>query len=188
MAIQYHVYRSPSPGSPIDYATPVATVSGTTWSSPALADGVHLLAVRAFDGADEELNLDAVVRVEVAPDGSDLSGLPRAPTDLDASPSAPGALRVTWRAAADGPRATSYRVYTGSPTPSYTLPVATVAHVPGASLQAVSLTGLTPGSTLAVAVRAVVAAAEELNAGYVVATVDAGPPDEPDDMVVVAAA
>jgi len=95
----YHVYAGDGAGGPVDYATPLATVAGTTWASPPLAmPSDNKFAVRAFDDVTglEESNVDAQVRIRVDAAGNDISGLPNAPLGLAARPTANGGARVTW--------------------------------------------------------------------------------------------
>ncbi|WP_165072135.1 fibronectin type III domain-containing protein [Paludisphaera rhizosphaerae] len=186
MAVTYNVYGNDGAGGPVDYSTPVATVSATTWSTSALAaPGLHRFAVRAVDG-EEESNVDAVAAIPLSAAGVDLSGLPSAPIQLAAAPAGGGTIRVAWRPASTGPFATSYRVYVGTGgTPSYTTPVATVSPR-GSGLQAATLTGLTAGTAYAVAVRAANAAGEESNTTIVEATLAAAPPSAPASLTATA--
>ena len=100
MAIHYRVYGNGGVGgAPIDYSTVLATVSGTSWVTPALALGSNwLFGVRAFDTVSglEELNTDATTRVIVDGNGADASGRPGSPLAIAADPQANGTVLVTW--------------------------------------------------------------------------------------------
>jgi hypothetical protein len=163
MAIRYHVYTNDGAGGPIDYSTPVADVSGTSWViPPAPTSETHAaFGVRAYDDASglEERNVDVVVRLDIDDLGDPIPATPAAPGYVRAEPAGVGELAVTWLLPAHGPRPTSCRVYGGTPTVSYGAPLATVDPGPAPAATA-RLTGLTPGATYQVAVRLVGAGGE----------------------------
>ena len=69
MATAYHIYTNTGAGDPINYASPVATVSALTWTSSALSyPGTWSFGVRAFDTVSglEEQNLDCSVTMRLA--------------------------------------------------------------------------------------------------------------------------
>ena len=98
MVIAYNVYGNNGSG-PIDYSTVLATVSGTTWQSPALAPGSSWqFAVRATDTASglTESNVDARVAVNVDGSGADLGALPPTPTIEGAIVFGSNSCRLDW--------------------------------------------------------------------------------------------
>jgi hypothetical protein len=165
----YHVYANTGIGDPINYASPVATAWGTTWTSPPLSGaGTWQYDVRAFDSLTglEEQNIDSVT-INVDASGNDVTNTPASPVSLSVLARAGGSVRVDWaypRIAA-GAAPTGFHVYLGSGgSPDYTDPVATV--VAGSALlgqYTTLLKGLKNGITYKVGVRAFNAVAEEQN-------------------------
>ena len=81
--LAYHVYANTGAGDPINYATPIATVSGTAWTSGTLAaPGTWSFGVRAFDGNGEEQNLDCAVVIVLDANGNDITNRPMPPVGL----------------------------------------------------------------------------------------------------------
>src|SRR4051794_34445716 len=124
MSISYHVYSNSGVGDPVNYASVVATVSGLSWATPALAASSNwTYAVRAFDTVNglEEQNVDARVTIRVNASQADVTGLPNAPTGLTATPAAGATARVAWQylPGGQGGAPIGFRVYVGTPTPDY---------------------------------------------------------------------
>lgn len=162
MTIQYHIYKNDGAAGPIDYSSVVATVSGTSYATAALAlSSDNAFGVRAFDTGSglEESNVDARVRIVVGPSGADLTGVPTSPTLLGVVPLSGGVARVdwAWSASPGSSPATSFAVYlTVGTAVDYTAsPAATVTVVRGVRAYSTTLTGLADGTTYAVGVRAV---------------------------------
>ena len=71
----YHVYANTGSGDAINYSICLATVTGPSWTSPALSVPCHFkMGVRAFDPAIglEEQNVDAVVELILDSNGNDV--------------------------------------------------------------------------------------------------------------------
>lgn len=185
MSISYRVYGDDGDGTggPINYATPVATVSALTFTTGPLAfPGVYSFLVRAFDTVTglEDQNGDARVTVRLDATGKDISLLPNAPAGLTATPLAAGGAKVSWiyGPAGQGSKPTGFHVYVGIGTPNYATPAATVAFHGGAPSTPyfAKLTGLTGGTTYAVGVRTYNASGEETNVSTAsITAVTAGP-------------
>lgn len=188
MATHYHVYASDGLGGPVDYSAAVATVSGLTWASPALAAGSRwTFAVRAFDTVSglEESNLDARASVALDAARADVTGVPNPPTGLTARATAGGTARVTWayNPGGQGGAPTGFRVYAGTPAVGYATPAATVAYSAGSPSFSATLAGLTDGAAYVVAVRSYNATAEEANTSTVTLTADATGPSQVPSLV-----
>lgn len=182
MAIEYDIFSGDHADGPIDYATPVATVTGTTWAGPALPPGsTTRFAVRARDTASglSELNTDAVVTIAVDASGADLAGLPAAPVGLLVTAIAAGALRVEWTwPYVRGPVPTGFRVYgdAGTGTVDYATVLADVAYGGPLAPGRATLAGLVDGTTYRLAVRAYNSVGAETNGVVAPATANATPP------------
>lgn len=181
MAIGYHVYGNGGTGGPVDYATPLASASALTWSSPPLAAGESwTFAVRTYDTVSglEESNVDARTSLTLDAVMTDVSARPNAPTGLAARAAAGGAIVATWgyNPGGQGGAPQGFRVYAGTPTVNYATPVAIVFYSTVARAFSATIEGLTGGSTYQVAVRSYNAAGEESNAIVAsVTTVATGP-------------
>jgi hypothetical protein len=184
MSISYHVYANDGSGGPVDYSTPVATVTGLTYTPAAIPFSSDVTyAVRAYDTATglEEQNVSARFRLRTGPAGEDLTGLPAAPVGLRARPGVSGSVSVTWAAlprAAGLPLPTGFRVYRGTPAVVLTAGshVATVPYARGVVHYSATVAGLTGGTAYQFAVRAYNAAGVEQNAAVSTATpASAGP-------------
>jgi hypothetical protein len=157
-------------GDPIDYATVVASVAGSEWTSAALSfPGRFKLGVRAFDPLTglEEQNLDAAVELVLDATGNDVTGVPHSPVGLRAFPVAGGKVRVEWTCPCSDlsrqPR--GFHIYVGSGLiVDYSQPVATLPWSSGrfGSFSA-DLSGLTDRTNYAIGVRAFSAVGEESN-------------------------
>jgi hypothetical protein len=188
---KYHVYSNGGSG-PINYATPVATVTGLSWTSSALAYPADWwFGVRAFNACGEEQNLDCAVELILDAAGHDITNRPPAPTGLRAFALAGGTIRVEWSyPTVRGPKTpTGFHVYIGIGAPNYATPAATVLFSIGIAGSFVSnLTSLTDETTYTIGVRAFNAVAEEPNTVTVSATAEAVGPAAVDALVGVASA
>jgi hypothetical protein len=165
----YRVYSNDGAGGPVDYTSVVATVSGLSWTTPALAASSNwTYAVRAFDTVSglEEQNVDARVTIRVDAAQADVTGLPNAPTGLTATPGAGATARVAWRyhPGGQGGAPAGFRVHVGTPTPDYGAVAAIVPYSAGRSAYLATLPGLTDGLSYQVAVRSFNAVGTESNA------------------------
>ncbi len=179
--VQYHVYTNTVGSTPIDYGSPVATVSATTWMSGTLrAPGTWRFGVRAFNGNGEEQNLDCSVTIVLDAYGNDITNRPLPPTGLRAFATANGGVRAEWwyppTAGAKAP--TGFHVYcTAGSSVSYEAPSATVLYGSGLFNTFVSnIAGLSNGTQYAIGVRAYNASGEEQNTTAVAVTADATGP------------
>lgn len=116
MAIVYRVYSNQGTGGPVDFAAPVATVPGLSYTGTAAGLSTDTtFVVRAYDTvADlEEANTEARVRLIVDADGVDVTGRPNPPHALSLSPAFGGGCRVNWAHAAGESltRPDGFRVY-----------------------------------------------------------------------------
>lgn len=162
MPTEYRIYGNGGSGGPVDYTTPLATVSALTWTSPTLSSPSDwTFAVRARDSASglEEENVDARARVVIDSGGIDRSNAPAAPQAISATPEAGGMVRVRWAHVRGAmAAATGFSVYANPGTSvNYALPpVATISGTYSqveADLQA-AVAGLADGVQHAVGVRA----------------------------------
>ena len=189
----YHVYANTGSGEPINYSVCLATVTGQSWTSPALTVPCHFkLGVRAFDSTLglEEQNVDAVVELVLDASGNDVTRIPAPPLGLRAFSIAGGKVRVEWTIPG-GDRSRQplgFRVYLGTGSvPDYTLPVSTVAWSSARyGCFAAELAGLGNGSPRSIGVRSYNAVAEEQNATVLHVTPDGSPPSVVDSLEVVA--
>jgi hypothetical protein len=195
--ITYNIYRNDGSGGPIDYSTPIASTTATSWTStgaPGLASpGAWKFGVRAFRAEDalEEKNLDAAVALILDASALDVSRRPVAPSGLRAIPRAAGAIRVEWGCQLrDRARAPiGFRIYAGDGArPDYTTPRASVAYALGRTSYFADLTGLASGTTYSLGVRAFNDAGEETNETAVLTTADAAGPAAVDTLTATATA
>lgn len=169
MATNYHVYASPTSGGPIDYTTPIATVSALTFSTAALAFPFdYLFGVRAFDTVSgfEDQNVDAQTRLILDAAGLDITNIPAAPSNVTARATAAGGYHVEWNYNGRGKASpTAFFVYrtVGGTVNWASSPVATVPYAPGKPTFSADLTGLSDGVTYAIGVRAWNATGTEAN-------------------------
>jgi hypothetical protein len=189
----YHVYMNRGQGDPINYATPVATVAGLTWTSGVLTfPGDYKLGVRAYDPLSclEEQNVDAVVEVVLDADGNDVTRVPPPPLGLRAVPLQGGRVRVEWTLNCTNlsRQPLGFHVYLApSSVPDYSKAVATVAWSDQRMGYFVAdLGNLTNGSTYAIGVRAFNAFGEEANTIVLSIKADATPPSLVDSLEAVA--
>jgi hypothetical protein len=179
----YHVYTNAGLGGPINYAVPVATVNGQSWTSAVLgAPGHFKLGVRAYNPATglEEQNIDAAVELVLDPAGRDITEVPPAPLGLRAFPTAAGTIRAEWSCPCGnhGRQPAGFHLYLGSGSiPDYSNPVSTVAWSGGRlGCFTADLSGLTDGQTYSLGVRGFNAVGEEANTAAVIVTADSTPP------------
>lgn len=193
MAIVYQVFSNGGSGGPVDYTAPIATLSGTSYTTGALApSGDYRFAVRAQDTATglAEANTEASVRIVLDPSGQDVGRVPNAPFALVARPTSNGGCLVAWSYFAAGQAAapTSFLVYlTAGTTPSLTTPVATVSYRPGVSSYSCQLSGLADATTYTVAVVSQGAASPSAGAAATSRVVgDTTPPGDVEALAAVA--
>ena len=190
MSVVYHIYKNNGSGGPIDWTTVVATVSGLTWTSSALATPSDTtFAVRAYDNVTtyEDQNIDATARLVVSSGGVDITNVPVAPSMLTVTPTANASLEVDWlyAGAISGAKApTGFKIYCNTPTVSYGSPAATVAFSPGRTAYYKSITGLTDGSAYQVVVRSYNATGDDGNTTVATATAVSTGPSAVDSLTV----
>lgn len=189
--LAYHVYADTGAGDPINYATPIATASGTAWTSGTLAaPGTWSFGVRAFDGNGEEQNLDCSAVIVLDADANDITNRPMPPAGLRGFATPNASIRVEWYyPPTSGPKVpTGFHVYIGTGgTPDYSTPAATVAFNLGLFNTFVSnLSGPSDGETYAIGVRAFNASGEETNSVVVSVAADATGPAAVDSLVAAA--
>lgn len=184
MALEYRIYGNGGAGGPVDYTTPLATVSGLTWTSPTLAaPSDWTFAVRARDSVSglEEENVDARVRVLIDAGGVDRSNIPAAAQAVAAVPEPGGVVRVRWiHFQGAQPAATGFAVYANPGTSvNYALPpVATISGTfvaMSANLFA-QVAGLADGVQHAIGVKATNPSGSSAPSPTVLVTPDATPP------------
>ncbi len=182
-AVWYHVYANTGAGDPINYATPVATTSGLSWTSAPLSYASDWkFGVRAFyyPNGLEEQNLDCAVEIILDATGKDITNRPAPPTGLRAIAVKGGNIKVEWSYPNPATRAktpTGFHVYDGIGSVSYTTPAATVSYTSSiANVWTATVSGLSDGTTYSFGVRAYNAIAEEPNTATVTCTSDASGP------------
>ena len=173
---QYRIYGNTGSG-PIDYGTVLATVTGTSWTSPTLAAGSSWAwAVRAVDPATSlvEQNVDQRAFLVLDAGVADVTNLPAGPSGLTVRPWSNGSLLVEWHAVIsprDPRAATGFGVYAGTGgTPSYAAPAVLTPAYPGVQAYRAFLTNLAPGMACTVGVRASNAVGTEANTTTATAT------------------
>jgi hypothetical protein len=189
MAIEYCVYTNSGAGDPINYASPVATVSALTCTLPGLTcPGTWSFGVRAIDTVSglEEQNLDCAVTVVLDASGNDLTKRPGPPSGLRAFALAGGTIRAEWyyppSVGSNAPLGFHAYVGTGG-SPNYSTPAATVLFATGAANTFVAnLASMTNGTTYTIGVRAYNATAEEPNIKTVSVTADSTGPEQVDSL------
>ena len=125
----FNVYSNAGSG-PINYATPVATVYYTTYTSAPLAfPDDWWWAVRAFNSCGEEQNLDVAIELILDSSGVDITNRPAAPFGLRAFATANGSIRVEWGYATltASRKPTGFHVYLAPKTDATLTPIAPVA-------------------------------------------------------------
>ncbi len=171
MTIAYRVYTNQGTGGPVDYSAPVASTGVPTYTAGPLGLSTdNTFVVRAYDPDTglEQAGSEALVRVVIGADGSDLSGLPNAPHALVLSPAARGGAKVSWAyAPAEGWGApTGFDVFLtqGPGPPVYaSSPAGTAPYTPGQVGYSCGLPGPYALSTYTAAVRSFNAAGIEGN-------------------------
>lgn len=180
MSISYHVYANTGAGDAVNYAAPVATVSGLNYQTSALAASSDwTFAIRAFDTVSglEESNVDARTRVILDANGNDVSGRPTAPSGFAATISVNGSALsaiLVWQQLnpSGSAQPTSFRVFqsVGSSVDFSAAPVATIAYVGGRIGYRTTLSGLVNGTQYSFAVRAANASGSETNTNAITLT------------------
>jgi hypothetical protein len=194
-SLVYAVYGNAGLDDPIDYATPLAVLGATTWTSAALAvPGSYRFGVRARDAISglEEENLDAAITLVLDAQGNDTTLVPPAPVGVRGFALAAGAIRVEWSCPCLDPRRApdGFHVYLGPGAPADGAPpAATVPASDGtAGTHAVTLDGLTDRVAYGINVRAYNRFGEEKNTLVVVVTADGTPPAVVDGLAAAATA
>lgn len=157
--ISYNVYSNGGTGGPIDYQSPVATVTGATWAFALPAPGEWSFGVRAFDENGEEENLDCSAMCAIDANGDDVTGPPLPPMGLRAFALPAGAVRAEWwwPASASNGAPLGFHVFLGPEQgpPTAEAPAATVPYGSGAfGMFSADLNGLEGGTTYLINVRA----------------------------------
>jgi hypothetical protein len=167
---RFRIYANDGLGGPINFTTPVATVTGTSWTTPTLLpNGVYRYCVRTFDTVTglEDDNADAIVEIRLDASGYDVSGVPSPAFAISARATASGGAQVSWAwlPRPNEANPTGFRVWlTAGVTVNYAAaPTATVAFVAGRRAYGAALTGLVAGTTYSIGVRAYNAAGDEPN-------------------------
>jgi hypothetical protein len=182
LGLEYVIYANDYAGGPVDLSAPVAVATAPTWTPPAIpagSDVTFLVRVRDTATGLEDQGRDAVFRLILDAAGADVSARPHPVAGLTARPAAPTALRVEWLGSLTGPAADLYRAWCrpAPGPPDFTTPAdAVLAPAPGQLRCGLTLTGLTPGTTYAVAVRASNGTAEEPSTAFVLAALPAAGP------------
>lgn len=193
VGLQYNIYWNSGSG-PIDYSTPLATVSGLTYATAALsASSDYKFGVRAYSTTNglEEKNLDAFVEIVLDASFVDVTTVPKAPAGLRAFALSGGSVRVEWTyPSVDHSTVTGFHVYSGTGgTPSYVTPVATVLETAGLwGTYGTTLTGLSDGTVYTIGVRSYNGTGEETNTATVNVTADSTAPSVVDSLAGVATA
>jgi hypothetical protein len=158
MAIVYQVYSNDGKGGPVDYANPISTVSGTTYTTGSLsASGDYRFAVRAMDTTTGllEANTQASIRLRLDASGNEVGQVPNAPFAPIARLSPNGGCLFAWSYFATGQAVapTTFLVFlTSGATASLVAPVANVSYQPGVLSYSTQLNGLSDGATYTVSV------------------------------------
>ena len=191
----YWVWQGDSSGSPIDYtATPTATTHNLTWTSSALASStITRFAVRVYDPATnlDDGNVDAQVRVTLNSAGLDVSNTPNAPTSLTALATSSGTAAVKWAylnppGSTNAPSTFAVYLTAGTTVNFASTPAATVNYLTGVNLYQATLSGLTDGSTYAIAVRATNASGTDTNTNTVTIVGSTSGPSPVDTLAAIA--
>jgi hypothetical protein len=193
MAIVYQVFSNGGTGGAIDYTMPIATVSGTSYTTGALAvSGDYRFAVRAMDTVTglSEANTQAVVRIALDAAGNDVGQVPNPPFALAVRPTSGGGCLVAWTYFTAGQAAapTDFLIYlTAGASPSLATPAATVPYQAGVLAYSCQLGGLADATTYTVAVVSR-GASDLLTSTAAIATVvgDATPPGDIEALAAVA--
>ncbi len=186
MPTQYQVFGNTGNGSPIDYATVLATVSGLSWTPPALNAGSDWsFGVRAVDSTSglSESNVDAKVRIVLDANGKDLTALPAQPVILGLQVVNGNGCRLDWSwTDVRFPKPETFQVFT-STTGSIDPSSSPVAVIPGqrAKNYGVNLATL-PSGTVTLGIVAVVKSVRSLVTTTTV-TISATPPSPPESLV-----
>lgn len=168
--IVWDIFTNDGAGGPINYATPIATVSSPTFTTSALPlNSDNRFAVRARDSANalSELNVDAIVRIIVDGAGADVSALPPAPFGLTARAKSGGTAEVSFQIDPyDRVKPTQFSIYLtpfASGSPSWSTPAATISAISGRRYYRSTLTGLSDGASYWIGVRSSNGSIQEKN-------------------------
>ena len=183
--LAYHLYGNVGTGGPVDYATPLATVTVPTWTTfPLFPSSDYTFAVRAFDASTgyEERNVTARVRIVTGPAGEDLTAMPHTAPPFSVKPTSGTTAAVKFKPFPEplgAPPTTEYRAYVGTPAVSYTSPAGTIPWVANQPFYTIPLAGLTPGTVYQCVLRAANAVGAEANTRAVSFTTPASAPGAP---------
>jgi hypothetical protein len=173
MTTAYRIYSNDGAGGPVDFSAPVASTAALSYvAGPLGAPTDTTFVVHAYDPDTglEEANTEASVRLVVAADGTDVSGLPNPPHALTLSPAFGGGGRVGWAYAPAGAYGlpAGFNVYlTEGPAVDYTSPAVTVPYSPGVIGYSCVLPGPFTPSAYTAGVRSYNATGVEANTGSV---------------------
>jgi hypothetical protein len=179
MTTHYHIYMGDHSGGPINYAAPIGTAAGTTFSPPALPAGSRTrFGIRAFDTATgmEEKNTDATIEIVIAADGSDVSAIPGDCVGVEARAAGAGNVRVAWSylAVPGMPAPTAFHVYANPGAIDWTLPPVVSVTASPTRQYVTFLSGMADGVAYAVGVRSVAAGVESPGVAVPVVGISAG--------------
>jgi len=159
MSTQYRIFANDFAGGPVDYSTPIATVSGSPYATAAIPTGSDVtFAVRTYDSTSglDDGNVDAVVRIITNGSGADKTAVPAMPSTISATARAGGECRVDWVYVRGSGVAepTAFDVFiTAGTSVTYGTAASTVTYVNGRSVYTANLTGLTHGTAYRIGVR-----------------------------------
>jgi hypothetical protein len=159
MSISYHVYANDGQGGLVNYASPIATTTATTFTISSLASpSDNTFAVRAFDTVSgiEEANTDASVRIILDASGNDVTARPNSVIGLAAYPTSGGTCWVSWgydEAGQGGPPLAFLATLTPVAPTTGTAASTTVSYVAGIPGYGCVLSGLVAGGSYQIAVQ-----------------------------------
>jgi hypothetical protein len=192
MAIVYQIYSNGGSGGPVDYSNPIATVTGTSYSTgPLSVSSAYCFAVRAMDTTTGllETNTQANVWLRLDASGNDIGQIPSAPFAQVARATSGGGCLIVWSylgtARAIAPAAFLIYLTPGS-TPNLTSPVATVPFQLGISNYSFQLGGLLDGVTYTVSIVSQGASGATSIATSATVVGDSTPPGDIDSLTAVA--
>lgn len=167
--ISYRIFANDGAGGPVNYASPIATVSGLTYTGSALAHGSNtILAVRSYDSANsiDDMNMHVRQTILINSSGVNVTSVPTSPVGVTARTRAGGQAAVEWMfSPLSAPIPTGFHVYMNSgSTVNFSLsPVATVPWAQRRRTYGAVLSGLSDGVTYAFGVRAYNSIADDGN-------------------------
>jgi hypothetical protein len=198
MAVVYRIYANTGAGDPIDWEAPVATVSGLTWNTPALAFSTDWsFGMRPYDDVLmlEYQGIDATTRVIVGPNGEDLTDRPPPVQNVIVTGAEGLALNVAWSFGVVNSgtysfvRPTGFKVWHAvapGPIDYDDPPSVTVPYAVGQINYSATITGLTAGTDYVIGVRSYGVLSDDGSVDVVLATVDGTAPSAPQSLVATA--